>query len=133
MKDRTSSSKQPRCANPHCRRREIRARGRCQACYVFLRRHGRDATPSEMRPQRRRVSKKRCMTCRQRPVYARKRCRRCYQYWMRTGRERLVEGQKGRGGLCLNCGKRPVYQLGRCRSCHAYLRMYGKDRAGIRP
>lgn len=129
MENRSPSSKPRVCANPHCRRRGIRARGRCQACYVFLRRHGRDATPAEMRSQRRKAEK-RCRNCNERPRYARNRCQRCYQYWMRTGRERPSKGQKAGDGLCLICGRRPPYRFGRCRSCYAYLSVHRKDRPG---
>lgn len=127
MKKRTVPSSQPVCANPHCQRWDIRARGRCQACYVFLRRHGRDATPADMRKSRRH-GKRRCHNCDEALEFARGRCQRCYQYWLRTGRERPCKGQTGQ---CLNCGKRRIYRLGRCRSCYGYLRVHHKDRPGV--
>lgn len=114
----------PVCANPHCRSQDIRARGRCQACYVFLRRHGRDATPDDMREYRRHA-KRRCRNCGEALVFARGRCQRCYQFWLRTGLERSHKGQ------CRNCGKRRTYRRGRCRSCYAYLQVHHKDRTGV--
>lgn len=130
MEKRSSSSKPRVCANPHCQRKNIRAYSRCQPCYRYFRRHGRDITSAEMSPLRRR-SEERCRNCNKRPRYARNRCRRCYQFWLRTGRERPSEGQKGKDGLCRNCGLRPPYRSGRCRSCYAYLRMHRKDRQDI--
>lgn len=129
MRDKDTESAGRRCANPACRRRDIRARGRCQACYVFLRRHGRDVRREEMRPARRQEVP--CDNCRRRPVRAQGRCRTCYQYWRRTGRERpvtpLIEAQED--GLCGVCGQRRVYRQHRCRSCYAYLQKHGKDRS----
>jgi len=126
MKDRSPSPKPRVCANPHCQRHLIHARGRCQACYVYLRRHGRDATPPEM--GRRGGGREKCHNCRDGLVYARNRCQRCYQYWRRNGSERPSTGQKSRDGLCVNCGRRPPYRFGRCRSCYAYLNLHHKDR-----
>ncbi len=113
------------CANPHCTRHKIHAANRCQACYSFLRRHGRDATPADM--VMRKKEEGNCCNCGAVLVYARARCKRCYQYRLRTGRERLVERTVGKG-LCLNCGERPRYRRGRCRSCFGYLRLHRRDR-----
>lgn len=110
------------CANPACDRRDIRALGRCQACYVFLRRHGRDAQASEMRRRRREQP---CCICGEKPARSRGRCRTCYAYWLRTGRERYVGRDKK---LCRICQARPVYQEERCRSCYGFWRSRGRDR-----
>ena len=126
MKHRSPAPQARVCGNPHCSRRKIYARGRCQACYVFLHRHGRDATPADMRS--RRQAPERCQNCRERTVYARSRCKRCYQFRLRTGRERPSTGQKSTDGLCRNCGRRPPYRLGRCRGCYGYLSLHRKDR-----
>lgn len=126
MKNRSPSRGRAVCANPHCRRRAIHARGRCQACFSFLKRHGRDITRGEMRA--RRAVRGQCKNCHGRPLYARGRCKRCYQYQRRTGRERVTAGQKSEDGLCRNCGQRPPYRLGRCRSCYAYLSLHHQDR-----
>ena len=127
MERESSSPAKPICANPHCERRDIRALGRCQACYVYLKRHGRDATPAEMHA---RGSERLCQNCRERPARARGRCQRCYQYWLRTGTERPSAGQRRSDGMCLNCGQQPAYRFGRCRSCYGYLSLYHKDRPG---
>lgn len=113
-----------RCANPACDRRDIRALGRCAACYAFFRRHGRDATPEEMR--RRLRPRALCRNCGRRPMRARGRCMTCYQYKRRTGRERPVHAQDD--GLCRVCEERPIYREGRCRTCYAYLQSRGHDR-----
>lgn len=126
MKDRSSTETRKVCANPACERQDIRARGRCQACYVFLRRHGRDVQPEEMRSRR---PERPCGHCGQRPIRARGRCRICYQYWLRTGRERPLHR---RDGLCAICGERRVFRQDRCRTCYAYRRQYGKDRSATR-
>ena len=122
------SSPQSRgCANAHCQRRDIRARGRCQACYVFVRRHGRDATPDEMRSLRRRQEQS-CQNCGERPIRVRGRCQRCYQFFMRTGRERPAAHALLHDGMCVVCGRRPPYRQGRCRSCYGYRSLHRKDR-----
>lgn len=126
MKHRSSATQARSCGNPHCGRRTVYARGRCQACYVFLCRNDRDPAPAEMRTRWQRL--KRCQNCDRGQVYARRRCKRCYQFWWRTGRERPAEGQKRNVPLCLNCGQRPPYRLGRCRGCFGYLTLHGKDR-----
>ncbi|MFW5942074.1 MAG: hypothetical protein ACOC9X_02610 [bacterium] len=115
-----------RCANPACDRRDIRARGRCPACYAFYRRHGRDATRAEMR--RRDRPQTLCKVCGRAYAQARGRCMTCYHYWWRTGRDRPMDGAGGEG-LCAVCGERPVYRQDRCRSCYAYLQSRGHDRA----
>lgn len=128
MEKQSSSPGERICANPHCQRRDIRARGRCQACYVFLRRNGRDAKPQEMNA-RHRVEKP-CHNCKERPIRARGRCQRCYEFWIRTGRERPSANQVRADGTCANCRRRQPYRLGRCRSCYAYLKLHGKDNPG---
>lgn len=128
MKDKGRKETAGTCANPACDRRDIRARGRCQACYVFLRRHGRDVRREEMRSFRRREVA--CHNCRRRPARAYGRCHTCYQYWRRTGRERPITTtvRRREDGLCGVCGDRRVYRQDRCRSCYAYRQQHGRDR-----
>lgn len=116
------------CANPHCQRSDIRSRGRCQACYLFLYRNGRDARPEEM--QNRSHLAKICKNCKERPIRARGRCYRCYKYWWRTGLEHPAGNQAGASGLCANCGRRRAYRQDRCRSCFAYLQVRKEERPG---
>jgi hypothetical protein len=122
MHSEANRSGQQVCANPDCERQDIRALGRCQACYVFFRRHGRDARASEMRRRRREQP---CRICGEQPMRSRGRCRACYAYWLRTGRERY--GQQGKS-LCRVCQQRPVYRERRCRSCYGFWRSRGRDR-----
>lgn len=129
MEKQPSSLAERICANPHCRRRDIAARGRCPACYAFLYRNGRDAEPEEM-GNRYRVEKP-CQNCKERPIRARGRCYRCYRYWWRTGRERPLAHRIGPKSLCANCSRRPPYRKGRCRSCYAYLKLHQQDKPGV--
>ena len=76
-----------RCANPDCERTQLVARGRCQGCYAFLRRHGRDICRREMRLRQRRKPAT-CRICRYRPARARGRCVACYFWWRRHGEDR---------------------------------------------
>lgn len=128
MEKQPSSPAERICANPHCQRQDIRTRGRCQACYAFLYRHGRDIRPEEMGDRYR--TDEPCQNCKERPIRARDRCHRCYKYWMRTGRERPSANQARANGLCANCGRRPPYRQGRCRSCYAYLQQHQEDKPG---
>jgi hypothetical protein len=58
------------------------ARGRCNTCYVYWRRHGVER-PQGPRPRRP------CQTCGQLvQQFHRGRCNACYQYWYRHGVER---------------------------------------------
>lgn len=125
MEKQPSSPAERICANPHCLRRDIRARGRCQACYAFLCRNDRDITAEEM-GDRYRVEQP-CQNCKTQPIRSRGRCSRCYSYWMRTGRDRPAASQASANGLCVNCSRRPPYRKGRCRSCYAYLQQHQED------
>jgi hypothetical protein len=118
--------REQRCANPACLRRDRRAGGRCQACYDFFRRHGRDITAAEMR---RRRPEQLCRICHRRPVLARYRCRACYTFWRRTGRERLSAAERAhlRAGLCRTCGQRPPFRDDQCRTCYAQAQKRRRD------
>jgi hypothetical protein len=116
-----------RCANPACNRTYVIARGRCQACYVFYKKHGRDPRREEMVLARRWKRRRLCRNCGRRPVRTRGRCSACYNYLLRTGRERparLYQPRPRRDpNLCSICQQRPVYRRGHCRSCHARARL----------
>lgn len=134
MRNRT---KKGQCAN--CPSKEVYCRGRCTACYVFLRNHGIERPWQELEPRRQNRQKKaKCLNpnCTE-TVTGHRRCKACKAYFFRNKIEKpLEEFRKVRYNYrkiakpphCRVCRKPEISAKGRCRNCARYWRVHQKPR-----
>jgi hypothetical protein len=105
------------------------ARGRCNTCYVYFRRNGRDRPPEGCARRANAGPSKNCG----RPASSSYRgyCRACHMYWWKHGTDRPPQGfaYREHAGPCKNCGQpAPSDRRGYCRPYHRYQGRYGVER-----
>lgn len=102
---------------------KINAKGRCDACYNYLKRTGVE-WPIGVKIKRLR----KCVNCkREIKINAKGRCSACYNCLMRNGIERPIKLIAKEDQFCVDCKEKPVYCMDRCKVCYDYhLRYKGK-------
>lgn len=113
------------CMN--CPAETVVAKGRCNACYLYHKRHGKDR-PGTLRKLN---TKRICTNCMQAKVRHKDLCVACHQYRLTTGKDRPRKLYQRRE-FCKVCGipRSQVDDLskGRCPPCAAYWRRTGTSR-----